>query len=69
MKRKNKILIITAIAFVITAIIFLIVGSSLAGTNILEWLSSQYAMLFYMVFGIYGLIVLFVFIGDWIKRI
>lgn len=69
MKKRNKILIITAIAFVVTAIVFLILGFALAGNDILAWFGSKYAMLFYIVFGTYGLIVLFVLIGDRIKRL
>lgn len=69
MKKRNKILIITAIAFVVTAIVFLILGFALAGHDIIAWLGSKYAMLFYIVFGTYGLIVLFILIGDRIKRL
>lgn len=69
MKRKNKILIITAIAFVITAIVFLVLGFALAGNNIIAWFGSKYAMLFYITFGMYGLFVLFVLLGDKIRNI
>lgn len=69
MKRKNKLLIIIAIAFIITAIVFLIVGLTMAGNNILEWLTSKYAILFYIAFGTYAVFVVFLFIGDWIKKI
>lgn len=69
MKKRNKILIITAIAFVVTALIFLILGFALAGNDIIAWLGSKYAMLFYIVFGTYGLVILFVLIGNRIKRL
>lgn len=69
MKKRNRILIITAIAFVITAIAFLIVGFAMAGNDIIAWLGSKYAMLFYIVFGTYFLFILFMIISDRIKRI
>lgn len=69
MNKRNKILIITAAAFVLTAVVFLIVGFSMAGVNILEWFSSKWAMAFYITFGVYGLFVIFLFIGDYIKRL
>ena len=69
MKKRNKILIITAIAFAITAIVFLILGFALSGANILEWFASKYAMLFYIVFGCYLLIIIFTLVGDLIKKI
>lgn len=70
MKKRNKALLITAILFAITAVAFLIVGFSLAGTNVIEWLfTSQYAWLFFIVFGTYGLVILFIILGDKIKRL
>ena len=69
MKKRNKLLIITAILFVVTAIVFLILGFALAGNDILAWFGSKYAMLFYIVFGTYFLFILFIIIGDRIKRI
>lgn len=69
MKKRNRILIITAIAFVITAIVFLIVGFAMAGNDILAWFGSKYAMLFYIVFGTYFLFIVFILIGDRIKRL
>jgi len=69
MKKRNRILIITAIAFVVTAIAFLIVGFAMAGNDILAWFGSKYAMLFYIVFGTYFLFIVFILIGDRIKRL
>lgn len=69
MKHRNKILIITAIVFVITAIIFLVVGFTVAGNDVIAWLGSKYAMLFYIVFGMYGLFIVFVLLGDRIRKI
>ena len=69
MKKRNKILIIISIVFVVVATVFLILGFALAGNDILALLGSKYAMLFYIAFGTYGLIVLFVLISDRIKRL
>ena len=69
MKKRNRILKITAIAFLVTAVVFLIVGFAMAGNDILAWLGSKYAMLFYIVFGTYFLFIVFILIGDRIKRL
>lgn len=69
MKTKNKILIITSVIFAVIAIAFLITGFALSGADILGWFASQYAMLFYIVAGCYLLIILFVLVGDWIKKL
>lgn len=69
MKHRNKILIITAILFAVTALAFLLIGFAVAGNDIIAWFGSKYAMLFYIVFGTYGLVILFVVIGDRIKRL
>lgn len=69
MKSKNKILLITALLFVITAVVFLILGFSLAGANVWAWFGSKWAMIFYIVFGIYALIIIYLVVGDWIKRL
>lgn len=69
MKKRNRILIITAIAFLVTAVVFLIVGFAMAGNDILAWLGSKYAVLFYIVFGTYFLFIVFILIGDRIKRL
>lgn len=69
MKKRNKVLIIIALAFVVIATVLLILGFALAGNDVVAWLSSKYAMLFYIAFGTYLLFVLFVIIGDRIKRL
>ena len=69
MKKRNKLLIIIAIAFVVVGLIALILGFALAGNNVIAWLGSKYAMLFYITLGVYGLIVLYILISDKVKKI
>lgn len=69
MRKRNKILIITSIVFVVLAIVFLILGFTLSGANVLAWFTSKWAILIYTVYGVYALIVLFFLVGDWIKKI
>ena len=69
MKKRNRILIITSIAFLIAATAFLIAGFAIDGNDILSWLGSKYAVLFYIVFGTYFLFIVFILIGDRIKRL
>lgn len=69
MKKKNKLFIILTIFFLVCAFAFLILGLVLSGKDIIGWLTSQYAVLFYIVFGTYGLIILFIWLGDKIKRL
>lgn len=69
MRNRNKTLIISAILFAIIAIVLLVVGFAAAGNDIISWLSSKYAVLFYIVFGTYALFVISILVGDWIKRL
>lgn len=69
MKKRNRVLIIISIAFLVAATAFLIAGFAIAGNDILSWLGSKYAVLFYIVFGTYFLFILFILIGDRIKRL
>ena len=69
MKRRNKSLFIISIVMVVLALVFFITSLTISKISIIEWLTSKYAMLFYIVFGTYGLIVLSIVVGDWIKRL
>lgn len=69
MKNRNKILIILGSILIIAAIVFLIVGFALSGTNILAWFGSKWAMWFYLFLGLYALVVCGFFILEWIKRL
>lgn len=68
-KKRNRILLITAIVFVVFAIAFLILGFALSGADVLAWFGSKWAMIIYTVYGVYILIILFILAGDWIKKI
>lgn len=69
MKKRNKLLIIISIVFVIIAIIVMIIGLALQNFNFIKFFTGDYAILFYIVFGLYVTGVLFIFVGDWIKKI
>lgn len=69
MKRKNKLLLITVSIAVALAIIFVVLGFALAGANVLAWFTSKWALLFYTVYGCYILIIIYILVGDKIKRL
>lgn len=68
MKSRNKLLIITSVVFVVIALILLVAGFALAGNDVIAWLGSKWAMMFYIVFGCYGLLAIYLLVGDKIKR-
>lgn len=68
MKKRNKILIIMSIAFVAVALIAFVAGFAIAGFDILAWFGSKYAMLTYIILGSWALLIAFILISDWIKR-
>ena len=69
MKKKNKVLIITSIIFLVIALVFVILGFALSGADILGWFSSKWAMWFYTIGGLYVLFILIMIFGDLIKKI
>jgi len=69
MNKRNKIIIIMSIVFIVLAIAFLITGFALAGNDVLAWFGSKYAMLFYIVFGVYFLVIMYFVVTDRIKKI
>lgn len=69
MKKRNKLLVITAVLFVITGIAFLIVGYALSGHDIIAWFGSKWAMMFYAAFAVYVILAGTILVGDLIKRI
>lgn len=68
MKRKNKFLIISAVIFVVIAIVCLILGLWFNGFDWGVFFKNLW-WLFAIIGGLYGLLVLFVFSGDWIKKL
>ena len=69
MNKRNKIIIIMSLIFIVLAIAFLITGFALAGNDVLAWFGSKYAMLFYIVFGVYFLVIVYFVVTDRIKKI
>jgi len=69
MKRRNLVIIIISAIFLVIAVAFLITGFAFAGYDILGWFGSKWAMWFYVILGVYGLTILFIFLGDRIRRI
>ena len=69
MSKRNKIIIIMSIIFIVLAIAFLITGFALAGNDVLAWFGSKYAKLFYIVFGVYFLVIIYFVVTDRIKKI
>ncbi len=69
MSKRNKIILIISCIFLVIAGILLILGFYLSGADIIGWLSSKWAMWIYIILGLYLGTLLFIFIGDKIKRL
>ena len=69
MKLKQKIFLITAILFVIFAIIMLVVGYALIGADIGAWFTSRYAIWCYVLGGIWIIAFIGSCVWDRIKRL
>ena len=69
MKNRNKILIVLGSILIVTAIVFMVVGFTVSGMNILAWFTSKWAMWFYLFFGVYAIIVVAFFVTEWIKKL
>ena len=69
MNKRNKIVLILFAVFLSLALIFVILGFALAGNDIIAWFGSKWAMWVYVILGLYGLTILFIWISDKIKRI
>jgi len=68
-KKRNRLLIITSIVALVIALIFVVLGFALAGADVLGWFTSKWAFLFYTVYGCYMLVILYILIGDKIKKL
>lgn len=55
-------------AFLLVAIVAMIVGFYLAGFDILGWFKTRYAFIVYIVVGFYAFIASYVFIMEYIKK-
>ena len=69
MKNRNKILIILGAVLIVAAIVFLILGFSISGVDMLAWFGSKWAMWFYVFFGMYALLVCAFFVIEWIRKL
>lgn len=55
-------------AFLLVAVVAMIVGFKLAGFDILAWFSSKYAMIVYIVLGMYAFFVAYIFIMEYLQK-
>lgn len=69
MKKRNKVLIITSVVFLIIALTFVILGFQLSGHDVLAWFGSKWAMWFYVIGGLYVGFIVFIIVGDLIKKL
>lgn len=69
MKKRNKVVLIISAILIALALIFLILGFALSGADILGWFGSKWAMLIYIVLGLWAILITFLFVGDKIKKL
>lgn len=69
MKSKNKLMIVVEVVFLIIGLLAMIIGFLMSGVNIVEWLSSRYAITCFVIIGMSLIIFIGLLIMDWIKRI
>ena len=69
MKARNLKLIVSLVAVGVLAIVLLIVGYALSGTDIIAWLGSKYAITLYIFVGIYMTITLGMFLYERNRRL
>lgn len=55
-------------AFLVVGLVAMVVGFKLAGFDILAWFSSKYAMIVYIVLGLYVFFVAYVFIMEYLQK-
>lgn len=55
-------------AFLVVGLVAMVVGFKLAGFDILAWFSSKYAMIVYIVLGLYAFIVAYVLIMEYLQK-
>ena len=68
MNKRNRTLIICGIIWGVLALVLTILGFILAGCDIIAWFSSKWAMYLYVFLGVYLIVLGFVFIFPWIRR-
>ena len=69
MNKRNKVIVILGVLFIIAAIVFIILGFALSGADILAWFGSKWAMWLYVFAGVYVLILIYLLISERIKNL
>ena len=64
MKNKDRIFIIVSVGILVVALAILIIGYYLAGTNLLEFLKTKYAMYVYMGIGVWVVVAVIYLIKE-----
>ena len=59
MDKRKRNLILLAVGWVVSAIVIIIIGFSVAGNNVWEWLTtSKWAVMIYTFLGVYALFII-----------
>lgn len=69
MGKRNLKLIVSLAVVALIAIALLILGYALSGADVVAWLGSKYAITVYIFVGVYGIVVLFMFLLERNKRL
>lgn len=69
MKNKDRIFIIVSVGILVVALAILIIGYYLAGTNLLEFLKTKYAMYVYMGIGVWVVVAVIYLIKEKVKKL
>jgi len=69
MKKSKLVILILGIVFLILGITILIVGYSLAGYDIGAWFTTRYAYIVYVLVGAYLLVVISIYLIEWIRKL
>ena len=68
-KLRRKIFLISAIVLLVIAVALIVIGYACIGANILEWLTSTYAVWIYVFLGLYFVIFLILEIKDRVSKL
>lgn len=68
-KLRRKIFLISAIVLFVIAVALIVIGYACIGANILEWLTSTYAVWIYVFLGLYFVIFLILEIKDRVSKL
>lgn len=68
MKKKNLLLIISAIVILLIGVALLVIFNLTQGISIVDMLTSKWAIAIEVAIGLYAVIVLAIILKDWYKR-